>query len=156
LTKPAPEFDAEKRRRWYGAWFGIAGATSFIGAALLTEGHALFQSDEKAWVSLLVIFGFWLIVALIKYVAGYAIWSKPYASRKRAIALSLTAMLAVYLGFFGCGILFALFQGIPVTLKSLVKSFYELNRGLFGLPYIAAAIVGWCFARPAPDARDQF
>lgn len=127
-----------------------------MGAFLIREAPGLLKSEEPDWLSLLVLIGFWIIISIIKYAAGYAFWVKPYASRKRAIALNLTAMLAIYLGLFGCGTLFALTQDYQVSLKSLAMTFYTLNKELFGLPYIAAAIVGWCFARPAPDPRDQF
>jgi glucan phosphoethanolaminetransferase (alkaline phosphatase superfamily) len=156
LTNLSPSFDVEKRRRWYAACLGTAGATSFLGAFFISEGRGLFQSEEKIWLLCLTLFGFWVLVFLLKYIAGYAIWSRPYTTRKRAIALSLAAMLAVYVGVFGCATLFALFQGRQVSLKSLATTFYTLNKALLGLPYLAAFIVGWCFARPAPDVRDQF
>jgi len=156
LTKPIPDFDIEKRRRWYAICFGASGASSVLGVLLITED--LGQLNESFWDVSLILFAFWLFFFIFKFVAGYAIWYRPYSTRRRAIAFSVLAALSVYIALTGATVLFLAMKdlGSDVGLFFLLKSFVTVNQSLYGAPYIAAAIVGWTFARPMPDVREQF
>lgn len=156
MTKPAADFDVEKRRRCYAACLGAAGATSVVAIFLITED--LSQLNEPLWVTSLILFAFWFFFFIFKFVAGYAIWYQPFSTRRRAVVLSLIATLVVYIALTGAALLFVSVRGIEtqVHISDAVKSFVALHKALYGLPYIAAAIVGWIFARPAPDVREQF
>jgi len=158
LTNPVPDFDAETRRRWYAVSLGSAGATALIGILVISvirEG-VMKGSEDPAWQIAIAIFGSWLVFFLFKFIAAYALWYKPYATRRRAVLLSLGAILIVYLCLAGAGLLFGAMRGLPVELVRTIRSFWEFQKITYGLPYIAAALVGWTFARPAPDARDSF
>lgn len=162
LINPTLDFDAEKRRRWYAASIGVAGATTIISVLLIQlqiQGVFKGSSDpdpDPLWQVAIVIFGFWVFFFVLKYAAAYAFWYRPYASRKRAISLSLCATLAVYLILTGGGVLFSTYNGSPFDLTRAIMSFWDLHKFVFGMPYIAAALVGWRFARPPPDARESF
>lgn len=115
------------------------------------------QVPDGQWLlTILVLFAVWLCIFLLKYAAGYALWYSPYTSRRRAITLSVIAILSVYLGLLGCGVLFYLFQGQRTTIRSIVSGFYEFSKAIYCIPYIAAALVGWRFAKIAPDIRQNF
>ena len=133
---------------------GAAGASSII-AILFLRNDAL-TPDGQWLVTSIVILGFWVCIFLLKYAAGYALWYQPYKTRTRAVSLSVAAVLAVYIGGIGCIVLLSLFEGRTYTLETIALGFYEFSKYIFGLPYLAAAIVGWCFARPAPDLREHF
>jgi len=155
LIRPTPTFDAEKRRRWYAACLGAASATAMTSILLITAGQPT-QADEALWVTALSIFMVWLFLFIFKFVAAYVIWYRPYNRRLRAIILSVIATLGVYGAFISAGIGYLLIVGEPIDFGEIASLFYEFNKDIYGIPYVAAAIVGWCFARPAPDVRDSF
>ena len=158
MTDIASDFDAEKRRRWYAASLGVVGATTLIGLfsiKMYLEG-IMKSSGDSFWEIALSLFGFWVFFFVLKYVAAYALWYKPYASRKRAIGLSLCATLAVYLALTGGGVLFTALNGTSFDFIGIVKMFWKFHLMIYALPYFAAAIVGWSFARSAPDVRESF
>ena len=112
------------------------------------DGQWLFGS--------LALLAVWFCIFILKYAAGYALWFNPYISRRRAIIVSVIAILAVYSGLMGCGILFLLFEGHQIDFKTILSGFYEFSKYIYGVPYIVAALVGWRFAHRAPDIRDSF
>lgn len=158
MTDPIPDFDAEKRRRWYAAVFGAVGASTFVGILYIRflRLGVLTGPEEPVWEVVLSIFSVWLLLFALKYVAAYALWYRPYASRIRAILLSVCAIGAVYLCLFGGGILFTTLNGSTFNLAQSFQRLWEIHVFVYGLPYLSAALVGWFFARPAPDARESF
>lgn len=159
LTNTAPEFDREKRRRWYAALMGAIGAAVFIASSLLSvwsSGAGSPFSGQPLWGSLIVLFGFWFFFFLLKYAAAYALWYKPYASRKRAICLSVLAFLIVYFLISGAVTLSSMFADPRRAPKVFFETLWEWHRFTYGIPYLAAVVIGWRFARPVPDARDSF
>lgn len=158
MTNSTPDFDAEKRRRWYAASIGAAGASALIAALIfrvLVEEKVDATADPW-WNVVAIIFGIWLLFFVLKYVAAYALWFRPYSSRRRAVILSLCAVMAVYVALFGSGVLFGALKGMTFNFARSIKNFWEFHVTIYGLPYLAAALVGCRFARPAPDARESF
>ena len=158
MTDPIPDFDAEKRRRIYAAVLGAAGASTlaaviFIKFAMSGE---IQRGEEPLWELALVIFGFWLFFFVLKFVAAYALWFRPYTSRKRAVLLSVCAVLVVYLCLFGAALFFTTLNARSFDFTGSIRAFLSMHIFIYGLPYFAAAIVGWCFARPVPDVRQNF
>lgn len=158
LTNPSPDFDVEKRRRLYALVMGITGASAIIAIMLIaTYLEGVFASSEDPlWQVAAIIFGLWFFVAVLLYVAAYAIWYKPYASRLRAITLSLCATLAVYCVLIAGGIFFSVMRGIGFEFQRALTGFLTFHQITYGAPYFTAALTGWFFARNAPDAREQF
>lgn len=158
MSNPAPDFDVEKWRRWYAASLGVAGASALIVVMLIQIfiQEEIRPTDEPWWEIFAIIFGVWFLFFVLKYVAAYALWYRPYASRRRAIALSLCAILGVYLSMFGGGILFGAFRGMTFNFLRSAKGFWEFHVMIYGFPYLAAMLVGWRFARPTPDIRKAF
>jgi len=158
LTDPIPDFDADIRRRLYAASLGGAGETVLIIVMLIRIfiEEEIVPTNEAWWEDSAVIFGLWLFFFILKYVAAYALWYRPYANTWRAIALSFCAILAVYVSLFGAALMFGAFQGAAFNFTRSMTSFWEFHVAIFGLPYLAAVLVGWGFARPAPLARDRF
>lgn len=150
MTKPVPDFDVEKRRRWYAAWLGCASSITIIIILLIQE--PLSGDDEDIWMVL----GVWLFLAVFIGISAYALWFKPYNGRIRAIALS---MIAVFLGLLSA-------IGVTNFMESWIYGFgnpfnilrdvIEISWDLLGAPYLVAIIVGWIFARSAPDVREHF
>ena len=158
MTDPTSEFDAEKRRRWYAAVLGAAGASTVVGMLcirLMRLGD-LKGSEEPVWEVALSLFCVWLFFFVLKYVAAYALWYRPYASRIRAIILSICATGAVYLCLFAGGILFTTLNGSNFDIAQTLRRLWEVHVFVYGLPYFSAALVGWFFARPPPDVRESF
>ena len=160
LIEPVPDFDAEKRRRWYALSFGAAGASALMAAFFLKFWRdGLFKNtgnQDQTWEMAIVFFGTWLLFFALKYVSAYALWYRPYASRRRTIVLSLCATLAVYLSMFGGGVFFTSFRGASFNFLNIFRGFWEFHVITLGLPYFAGALVSWLFARPEPHARDLF
>lgn len=158
LTNLSPDFDVERRRRWYAASIGAAGSSTLIAMILirLRMDGLITGSDDPVWEIALVFLGMGFFFFVLKYVAAYALWYRPYASRVRAIVLSLSAMLAVYLGLFAGVMLFSAFRGSQINFGEVFKRLWEFHLMIYGLPYLSAAFVGWCFARSLPDVREQF
>lgn len=158
MTNPEPDFDAEKRRRRYAACLGGAGAsvlTAVFSITMYLEG-VMNASGDAVWQIALGIFGIWLFFFVLKYVAAYALWFRPYASHLRAMCLSLSAIFLVYLAMTGTGILITAYQGRSFNFAEAIRVFWEFHLMIYGLPYLAALFVGWAFARPVPDVRESF
>lgn len=158
MINPVPDFDAEKRRRWYAASIGAVGSSTLIAIlsfSLFRQGF-LENPPGPIWELALVVFGFWLLFFVAKYVAAYALWYRPYASRIRAIGLSLCATFVVYLALIGGALLFTVLKGNNFDFAGAFRTFWQLHLMTYGLPYFAAVPLGWCFARPAPDVRESF
>ena len=101
----------------------------------------------------------WFIFFIIKSIAGYVLWSRPYTSRIKGSILSIIAIFLVYVGLYSANNIYLLFSGImraQGNLKWVYQAFFEFHKTTLGIPYIAAAIVGWFFARPAPDVSEHF
>jgi len=120
----------------------------------MTEG--IGQVTEPLWEIGLVLFAMWFFFFILKYAAAYALWYKPYASRFRAISLSLLAVLAVYSSLLGVNIMYVALKAPSVGFINALKSFWQFHKTTYGLPYLIAAAIGWCFARSAPDVREAF
>jgi riboflavin transporter FmnP len=148
LTDPTPDFDAEKRRRWYAVLMGLTNATITMTISFVQYG---FETGE----TLSVYFGFWVLIAVITFVAAYAVWWREYSSKIRAVtvsclcialfALALSALNFLIYGSYN-------FYGHA----DILNVFVSIHKDLFGLPYVGAAIIGWRFARPVPDVRNAF
>ena len=154
LTNPVPDFDAEKRRRWYAFFLSAISSASLVIAFLIREGVGL--PNQPIWEIGLAIFAIWFFFFILKYAAAYAIWYTPYASRLRAISFSLLAVLAVYSCLMWAVVLVMYLKEPSFQFADAVKGFWRFHVTIYGLPYLAGAIVGWLFARPAPDVREQF
>lgn len=158
MTDPEADFDAEKRRRRYAACLAAAGAsviTTIFAVQMYLEG-VMDASGDAIWQISIGIFGIWLFFFVVKYIAAYALWFRPYANHFRAISLSLLAIFLVYLAMIGAGVFVTAFQGRSFDFAEAFKVFWEFHVMTYGLPYMAAFLVGWGFARPAPDMRDSF
>ena len=123
--------------------------------SLFREG-GVANFNEPLWEIVPVVFGVWLFFFIAKYVAAYALWFKPYASRVRAVSLSFCAILIVYLTLIGGVILIKAFTGTVFDFVNFAITFWEFHLKIYALPYLAAVAVGWLFARPAPDVRESF
>ena len=66
------------------------------------------------------------------------------------------ALFLLLLSIYGVVFLHELFQYGFISPIYMWTEFVSLHIFTLGIPYIAAAIVGWCFARPAPDIRESF
>jgi len=84
------------------------------------------------------------------------IWFTPYVSRLRDVVLSIMALLLLLLSIYGVVFLHDLSQYGFINPVYMWNEFVAFHIFTFGLPYIAAAIVGWCFARSAPDVSEHF
>lgn len=114
------------------------------------------ESGDSVWEIAIAFFGIALFFFVLKYVAAYALWYRPYASRGRAILISLCAIFAVYLCIFSGFGLFAAFKGARFDIAEALQRFWEFQGLIYGAPYLAAIAVGWFFAKPKPDVRQQF
>ncbi|MEP3656028.1 MAG: hypothetical protein ABJO36_14125 [Litorimonas sp.] len=148
MTNLSPDFDAEKRRRWYAIAMGLTNSTITMTILFLQYG---FDVD----MTFLVYFSFWALIAVITFVAAYALWWRDHNSKIRAIAYSCLCITLFSLALSSLNFLFYGsfdFNG----LESILDVFVSIHVDLFGLPYVGAAIIGWRFARPAPDVREHF
>ena len=93
---------------------------------------------------------------MLKYAAAYALWYKPYNSRKRAIFLSMAALFSVYFLVIGAIAMFARNPRLASTIEYFFQGLWGLHEATYGAPYLIAIVIGWFFARKAPDARDSF
>ncbi len=158
MTKTAVEFDAKKHRRRYAVFFGLATTTSFL-ITFLIRGH-WFEGGVEAEIlwGILLIWGFSFFATTV---SGYVIWYSPFISCIRGTLTSLFAYFMVFLSIYCVSMALDIFSfGLGHTIDGEARTFeymwhefvtfHDLMLG-FGLPYLAAAIVGWCFARPATD-----
>ena len=113
-------------------------------------------SSALDWTVFGILIGVFLVFFLFKYVAAYALWYRPYTSVRRAVLLSLCAIFVVYACLAGADLIFTGFRGRTLELKRVILGFWDFNIMTYGLPYLAAACVGWRFAHPAPDAGEHF
>ena len=148
MTRAVPDFDVEKRRRWYAAVMGTVSALLIMIITFIKE----LTGSGGFWGILFL----WVLLTVCISLAAYMLWYKPYSNRFRAIVVST---LAVILGFFLVFVILALSDGyelkygIPVYLFS---HFLAINVGFFGVQFIAPVIIGWLFARKPSDERDSF
>ncbi|MEP4052769.1 MAG: hypothetical protein ABJN22_11040 [Litorimonas sp.] len=158
MTNLSPDFDVERRRRWYAVCLGAICALTFMLATFLTSLSKLRQIENlNLTIEYFgIIFGVWVFFFLLKFVAGYAVWYSPYNSIRRAITLSVLAIFTVYVVIFGAEFVFSLISQPRKPFAGFIREFIEFQISIYGLPYIAAAFVGWCFARSLPDVREQF
>ena len=144
MTNTALDFDAEKRRRWYAAVMGSVSAATIILIIAIREKRIEAEMLSEAlfiWLSLFAFIG----------IAAYTLWYRPYARSFRAIIISIIALFLGLFSMFGVNFLIDGFRsgiGNPVY---LFHDVIELTIYLFGIPHILAGIIGWFFARQAPD-----
>jgi len=149
LTEPTPDFDAEKRRRWYAVSLGAAGSTSLLGMLVLREG--LPPEDV-----VIVLSGFWILFFIFKSIAAYALWFRPYSAKVRGLLLSCLAIFLTYAAMFSVILFYDAVSGLGMGLRDSIETFFEFHELIIGVPYIAGAVIGWLYARPAPDVRESF
>ena len=105
--------------------------------------------------TLFIYLGFWLLITVITFVAAYGLWWREYNSKVKAIIYSCLAITLTFLALSSLNFLFYGYYTI-YGLKDILSTLITIHMDLFGLPYIGAIIVGWFFARPAPDLRESF
>jgi len=154
LTNPVPDFDAGKRRWLYALSLGVVSATS--NAVIITQ-RADTSLAEEIWYAA-VLGGVYFILNLL---IGYALWSRPYSTRLRSVFVSLLTAAMAYIVLYAVILLIqtvALLEfGIAWSyLKSSFQTIISFQIETWGIPYIAAAFVGWRFAKPAPDISETF
>ena len=139
----------KKRRRWYAVTLGAIVATTMLTILLIREG---WDENDEYWV----IPATWGILFLLHFVAGYTVWYSPFSERLKAVLLSIIAAFFALAPLYAFIAIQELYYYGYINIRNLVATYVDIQIFTLGIPYIAAAIVGWCFARPAPDVRESF
>lgn len=123
--------------------------------ATITMAILFLQYGIDEYTTHLAYLGFWLLIAVLTFVSAYALWWREYNSKMKAISYSCLSISLFSLALSSLNFLFYGSYSL-YGLKDILDVFIRIHIDLFCIPYIGAIIIGWIFARPAPDVREHF
>ena len=128
VASPAPA--AQGRRE--AAWLGLYGAASLVYRVFLTVAIVLFVADQVLFVGLLlaaVSLGVGIIWPLKRFISYLAGSQKLFRTRKRAVAISITAAAALLLFAGWCPLPYAIRAPGVVESKEYAKVYAATEGG---------------------------